>query len=285
MNEVGLFTTLASDGFIVDINKPSTGVVFNSAKYKDARFQSSTTEFTASWHGFQDHCSGVRNYFVALVDGEDHDILRFTSAALQTTFTFTTLSLFDGHTYRAAVKAMDAAGHESDVVYSAPVTVDASPPSGYQCVRYSQMTADVTSATTNQHILNAYSFDVQKNVLYVIEGIITNLTSIHLDLIIDNLNIPIPERVLHNGSYAFAYTFVSTENKRQNVSLIITSDKIVFTVPQVSISECAEMIANDSHAFETIQVASGVIAINMFAMDLESGIQKVFTFNLYVSFV
>jgi len=275
VNEVGLFTTLASDGFIIDINKPSTGVVFNSAKHKDNIFQSSTSEFTASWHGFQDHCSGVQNYFIALVDEEVPNTIRFTKLALQTTFTFTKLSLFDGHTYRAAVKAIDAAGHESDVVFSAPKTVDVSPPSGYQCLNYTQVAANLTSVTNDQHVLNSFSLDVQKNVLYTIEGIITNTTSISIVLQIDNLNIPIPERVLHNGSYYFVYTFVSTESKRQDVALIINGGEAAAIDPHVSVSECAEMIAGDSHAFEAIQVAPDLIAVNVFAMDLESDIQKV----------
>jgi len=279
VNEVGLYTTLVSDGFVIDINKPSTGVVFNSAKHKDAIFQSSTSEFTASWHGFQDHCSGVQNYFLALVDEDDANAFRFTSVALQTTFTFTKLSLVDGHKYRVAVKAVDAAGHESDVVFSAPVTVDATPPSGYQCVRFTHMTVNVTSATSDQQILNSYSLYMQKNVLYAIEIIIINTTSINIVLKIDNLNIPIPERVLHNGSYYFSYTFVSTETKRQNVSLTIDSDDAAFIEPQVSISECAEMIANDSHAFEAIQVAPGLIVVNVFAVDLESDIQTVLHFQ------
>ena len=275
VNKVGLFTTLSSDGFIVDIKKPSTGVVYNSGNHKDNNCQSSSSEFTASWHGFQDHCSGVQNYFIALVDDEDTTATRFTTVALQTTFTFTKLSLTDGHTYRAAVKAVDAAGHESDVVMSAPVTVDTSPPSGYQCVRYSQITPDLTSASNAQYIWNSFSLDVQENALYAVEGIITDMSSINIFLNIDNLNIPIPERVLHNGSYHFSYTFASTETKRQNVTLTFSGDGIDFANPQVSISECVEMIANDSHAFEAIQVAPDQIAVSLFAVDLESGMQRV----------
>jgi len=270
VNEVGLYTTIASDGFIVDINKPTIGVVFNSANHKDARFQSSSSEFTASWHGFQDHCSGVQNYFIALVEDEDTNATRFTNVALQTTFTLTKLSLIDGHTYRAAVKAVDAAGHESDVVVSAPVTVDTSPPSGYVCVRYLQTTPDITSASNNTFLLN-----LQENILYALEGIITNTSSINIILNIENLNIPIPERVLHNGSYYFSYTFAATETKRQNVTLSISSDNFDFANRQVSISECVEMLVNDSHAFEAIQVAPNQIAVTLFAVDLESNIQKV----------
>ena len=282
VNEVGLYTTLASDGFIVDVNRPSTGVVFNSANHKDVSFQSSTSEFTASWHGFQDHCSGVQNYCVALVDEEAPNNLQFTNVALQTTFTFTNLLLVDGHKYRAAVKVVDAAGHESDVVFSSPVTVDGSPPSGYQCVRYTRVSANVTS---DQYFLNLYTLNVQKSVLYAIEGIITNTTSISIVLQIDNLNIPIPERVLHNGSYYFSYTFVSTETKQQNVALTINSDETYLINPQVSINECAEMITNESHAFEAVQIAPDLIAVNVFAVDLESDIQSVIHFRYDYSFV
>jgi len=275
VNEVGLYTTLASDGFIVDINKPSTGVVFNSANHKDTMFQYSTSEFTASWHGFQDHCSGVRNYFLALVDEDDTNNLRFTSVGLQTTFKFIKLSLVDGHTYRAAVKAVDAAGHESDVVFSAPVAVDASAPSGYQCLHFSQMTANITSVSNDQYILNSFLLHVRENVMYAVEGTIANASGITIVLNIDNLIIPILERILHNGSYYFSYTFSSTETKRLNVTLTISSDEVAFANLHVFISECVEMIVNDSHAFEAIQVAPDLISVNLLVLDLESGLKKV----------
>ena len=179
VNEVGLYTTISSDGFIVDINKPSTGVVFNSAYYNDINFQPANSVFTASWHGFQDHCSGIKNYYIAIVDESQSNTLEFIPVGLQTTFTFAKMSLIDGRSYRAAVKAIDAAGHESDVVFSARVTIDSSPPSSYQCLRSTQIKIHALTDNRRHLTFDTFLINTQKNTLYKIEGVIAKSNVIY----------------------------------------------------------------------------------------------------------
>jgi hypothetical protein len=67
-NEAGLQTTVVSDGFMIDVTPPVSGVVFNTGLHSNAHAQSSTTAISASWHGFEDSESGVRSYHVTVYD-------------------------------------------------------------------------------------------------------------------------------------------------------------------------------------------------------------------------
>jgi len=264
VNEVGLFSTLASDGFIVDINKPTTSVVFNSAFHRDVRFQSSTTEFTASWHGFQDHCSGVQTYLIALVDDFDANNLIFNNAAFLTSFTFSNVTL-----------VKDAAGHESDVVFSAPVVIDSSAPHGYQCVRFVAFECIVDTTTDEDTVTDSFTINIQKDTIYRIEGSVDNATHVNIVFQLDHLHTPIPVRVLHNGSFDFSYTFVAAYTQRQNISLTFISDGTETLYHRIIMSKCADTIVNDSNAFEVIQLAPDTFVVNVFVIDLDSDVRQV----------
>ncbi|XP_052788806.1 uncharacterized protein LOC128223569 [Mya arenaria] len=70
-NILGLHTTGNSDGFMIDIDIPIQGTVFNTRSFSNRHFQSSTTEFEISWYGFTDHLSGIRSYEVAYVEASE----------------------------------------------------------------------------------------------------------------------------------------------------------------------------------------------------------------------
>ena len=276
VNSVGLFTTISSDGFVVDINKPSNGVVFNTAKHKDTGFQSLTSEFGVSWHGFEDHCSGIQNYVIALVkDFQSTSPLQFIPVGLQTTFIFRKPHLDHGYSYRAAVKAIDAAGHESDVVMSAPVTVDVSPPSGYQCGNLSNIEIVVDSKTDTQSVIDTFVIQLQENEIYSIHGTISNITSVNLVLQIDTLGTPIPLKGHFDSSFSFTHKFVPINTADHNFTLTYTGDRINDMQRSVSVSECNELIVNDSCAFEAVQLSSNEVSVLLSVMDVDSGIQKV----------
>ena len=103
-NEAGLQTTATSDGFLVDVTPPVTGVVFPSHSYSNRHAQSSTTSLAASWHGFEDRHSGVTSYHVAVYDTDNvtTPVVPFTNVGFLTKFVFKGLSLRHGH--RSVVK-------------------------------------------------------------------------------------------------------------------------------------------------------------------------------------
>ncbi|XP_052788827.1 uncharacterized protein LOC128223594 [Mya arenaria] len=141
VNTAGLHTSLSSDGFIVDTTSPSDGVVFNTITHKNVAYQSSVTSLGLSWHGFQDHCSGIKSYYVALVEDQKppDSNTNFTHIGLKTSVMFDDLDLIPGSVYYGVVKAIDAAGHESDLIVSPGVIIDSTPPKGYDCDQFEHM--------------------------------------------------------------------------------------------------------------------------------------------------
>lgn len=67
-DEAGMSTTLESLPFRIDGVPPTTGSVFNTNKFKDKLYTSSSTSLGASWNGFQDDGSYVRTYEYRLRD-------------------------------------------------------------------------------------------------------------------------------------------------------------------------------------------------------------------------
>ena len=135
---MGLHVSAISDGFVIDMDIPIAGVVFNTARHMDDLYQSSQSSFSLSWHGFVDHFSGIMSYHVAMSDNKSNDTLNlnFIDVDIKTTYTFTNISLEHGQTYYGFVKASDAAGHMSPVSISRGRMIDISPPTGVTCQSY-----------------------------------------------------------------------------------------------------------------------------------------------------
>ena len=134
-NAAGLYRTLTSDGFVVDVDRPVAGVVYNTMRYTNDDVQSATDTFELSWRGFLDHDSGIKAYYIAIYeDSFDQDIIKdFINVNLQTSIKITNLNLEHSKKYYAAVKAIDAVGHVSDIVASKSKLVDTTAPSAYNC--------------------------------------------------------------------------------------------------------------------------------------------------------
>ena len=65
VNAAGLQTGSHTDGFVIDTDNPNQGVVFNTLEHTNDAFRKSATTFERSWHGFEDHFTGIQNYMVA----------------------------------------------------------------------------------------------------------------------------------------------------------------------------------------------------------------------------
>jgi hypothetical protein len=94
-NEAGLQTTAVSDGFLIDVTPPVPGVVFTTAHHSNAHAQSSTTNITASWHGFEDSDSGVMSYHVTVYDSNNvtAPIIPFVDVGVATEWSLQNLPL------------------------------------------------------------------------------------------------------------------------------------------------------------------------------------------------
>ncbi|MDP7453220.1 MAG: hypothetical protein QGE95_13235, partial [Arenicellales bacterium] len=117
-----------TDGITVDTIPPVINTVFEGAVDQDEDFQGSDTTFTIGWEG-SDDASGIAQYeySVGTTPG-DSDVVAWSDAGLVTDAFETSLSLSEGVTYFASVRAYDTAGNISEVLSGDGITVDLTPP-------------------------------------------------------------------------------------------------------------------------------------------------------------
>lgn len=103
-----LSTVLTGDGFTADATAPSTPATFD-----DGATSASTTQSPVlTWAASTDAVSGLARYEVAIGSSSGAaDVLAWTDVGIVTTKTMTGLSLTEGQTYYASVRAVDQAGN------------------------------------------------------------------------------------------------------------------------------------------------------------------------------
>ncbi|KAL9987481.1 hypothetical protein ACROYT_G001794 [Oculina patagonica] len=128
-NADGFSSTSSSDGVIVDVTPPNSGLVHDgSSLLSNIQFQYSTTAVEAVWEPFRDHESGVVKYRWGLGTSPDNvDVLNFTDVGLMTSVKKDNLTLIHGERYYVTVEATNGAGMTSHG-WSDGFIVDTSPP-------------------------------------------------------------------------------------------------------------------------------------------------------------
>ncbi|XP_041349360.1 LOW QUALITY PROTEIN: uncharacterized protein LOC121368688 [Gigantopelta aegis] len=145
INKAGLYSVAFSDGFVIDDEPPLTGVVFNTAEHVNQAAQSSLSSFGVSWRGFQDHHSAIVNYQVAVYKTTDVLSKLFqVNTGFKNSIALSNVSFVQGKRYQASVTAVDSAGHVSKTIMSPPILVDSSPPFGFECSHFSDITLNIT---------------------------------------------------------------------------------------------------------------------------------------------
>jgi hypothetical protein len=103
-----LSAVLTGDGFIADATAPSTPATLDDGATSDSTTQSPSLTWAAS----TDAVSGLLRYEVAIGSSSGAtDVLTWTDVGVVTTKTMTGLSLTEGQTYYASVRAVDQAGN------------------------------------------------------------------------------------------------------------------------------------------------------------------------------
>ena len=119
----------SSDGVIVDVTSPSSGLVHDgSSLQSDLQYQSSTTVVEAVWEPFKDQESGVVKYRWGLGTSPDTlDVLNFTDVGMMTSAKTENLTLTHSVRYYVTVEATNGAGMTSHG-WTDGFLVDISPP-------------------------------------------------------------------------------------------------------------------------------------------------------------
>ena len=136
-NPLGLVTSFTSDGVTVDTEEPMAGVVYTSLTFQDEQSHGNMIE--ASWVGFNDLHSYIERYEWAIGIDIMHAHLEFQSSMLETSMSRSATNLAEGKEYFVYVRAVDAAGHVSQIAKSNAIVFDRTPPEGIICHEYLEM--------------------------------------------------------------------------------------------------------------------------------------------------
>ena len=275
-NDAGLHTTVSSDGFVVDLDRPVAGIVYNTGRYHNYAVQKYTNSFELSWRGFLDHDSGIKAYYVAVIEDSDIQtvVQAFTNVKKRTSVTLTNLSLKHGKKYYGAVKAIDAARHESDIVSSKSKLIDTTAPSAYICnsnIVLHEIQPELPQSETLQ-----FPVSFEKGGLYSVTG------RLEIDDQYPRIKLMVEQRIRthlpfgrsHDGDLQFHFTFYSNFEGIYNVSLEISS--LAFFRAHVNFSRCEySLTENLQDAVIVTQFSANLFKATIKAIDPESTIRQV----------
>ncbi|WAR31701.1 hypothetical protein MAR_034243 [Mya arenaria] len=278
VNTAWLHTSVSSDGFIVDTTPPSDGVVFNTITHKNVAYQSSVTSLGLSWHGFQDHCSGIKSYYAAVVEkrGPPYSSTNFTQVYLKTTVMFIDLDLIPGSVYYGVVKAIDAAGHESDLIASPGVIIDSSPPQGYNCIRFENTGVIEFLDDSNDNWTKTIVAQLDRDAVYRIEGSIENALVDSVILQINRFITRMQTVLNHQQVTEFSYTFVSNKREAHNITLSVDNHNNINNIlGTIVLQKCSSIIENKTKALHVRQIRHDSVAVTAMIQDKESDLKMV----------
>ena len=277
-NSIGMRTSHSSDGFVVDNSKPIPGVVYNTDRYHNTLWYSSSG-ISASWSGFVDAHSYVKEYHVALAKSDITNAYitnGFEHAEFLNTHAFKNILLEQGQKYVVLVKAIDSAGLESDVVSSIPFLVDTTPPTAFRCSsEYEIVTGfveinDSFTWTENITLSMGTFYRIYLNTTGMYEGGIVQLhvgTSFHI----------LPLIRSYDGNYHSDFTFESPNRDITSLSVIgnlpIPSNFVGFAT--IIIYKCLSEEIISKKATAITQISQHQIAVDVKVHDEESGIKTI----------
>jgi len=115
---------VTSNGVKIDITAPTVGSVIHGTDHH-FHWLSDTSSAIATWSGFSDGASGIKEYEVLLRDTlNNKNIVDWTNASLEVTYSFTALALLNNGQYYLKVRASDEVGNLSHVAESSIFQVD-----------------------------------------------------------------------------------------------------------------------------------------------------------------
>ncbi|KAJ8312798.1 hypothetical protein KUTeg_010171 [Tegillarca granosa] len=279
-NGVGLKSSLSSDGFVIDYEKPYAGVVFNTLKFTNRQFQSSSDTLNISWQGFEDHHSFIRQYMVAIVSINATDlafIMPFTKFGIKNSVKLHDLNLRHNHRYKALVKAVDAAGYESEISKSETLLIDKTPPSGFTCTKYT-VRKNFVAYYTDFSIMVNDTYGFHRDISYLIKIQVHNTSDNTVcKLIVGSFSVILPTYFDFDGMLKSEYYFLSPFAGSMPISIEV---KGVFnhSAMYANLCECKSMLINENNdsALTVRQMSPSMISICINVIDPESGIQGVF---------
>ncbi|XP_061176006.1 uncharacterized protein LOC133184957 [Saccostrea echinata] len=183
----GVHHTESSDGFIIDDDKPRSGIVWDGIGLHDLEYQNSSTSLQARWQGFLDTVSGIRHYFWCVGNtttispihsNTECNVWDWENVGIETSVSRKLAEgLANGKFCYSKVYAVDNVGFKSDIAVSDGVTIDTTPPQPEYLYH------------TDKNLLLNPSFEISRNSLAIENINVQNICSLGNDFIPDNWNL------------------------------------------------------------------------------------------------
>ena len=131
-NTLGITTLSISDGFLVDISPPDSGIVFDGRRYYDALAHTTATSSYGRIFGFNDPQSGVSNFMVKFHNSYNTDSV-YVDIQIARSFELNHIELPIGNTSFLSVEAINGAGLSTVAITSTGSIYDPTPPTITEC--------------------------------------------------------------------------------------------------------------------------------------------------------
>ena len=277
-NGVEMRTSHSSDGFVVDNTNPIPGVVYNTDRYHNILWYSSS-DISASWSGFVDIHSYVKEYHVALAKNDLTNTLvtnGFENVEFFNTHLFTNIIFEQGEKYVVLVKAIDSAGLESDVVSSLPFGVDTTPPTAFRCDSEITVASGYTKIngsftwTQNVSFIKGGFYKLSLNTVGLSES---GKVTFHLGTSFHSL----PLIRSYDGNYSSEFSFESPYSGVHPISVagVHIISKSSDGNATIAISQCISKQVTTDGAVAITQTSRNQIAVDIKVHDEESGIKNI----------
>ncbi|GAB1603526.1 uncharacterized protein LOC115216576 [Argonauta hians] len=281
VNNLGLFVSLTSDGFVFDDTPPFAGVVYNTDVYHSGRYQNLNKSLGISWHGFEDAHSAVKEYLVAMGPAKhSKPVSPFTSVGIATNHRFEPATLDQGSCYVGYVQAVDAAGQTSNISRCPEICVDRTPPVDFKCDRKNTLIEKEFEINKNssedQYRRVITALPLQLNKIYFMSFTIpSDSYRDNILLYIGDTLVYIPPKVISDTSL-FKFHFKSRENGMKNISVQFNSLREMSSKLHMSIEECISVSFNRKNALELWQTSPTEISVSLQVEDPESDIRHIY---------
>ncbi|XP_060558764.1 uncharacterized protein LOC132719043 [Ruditapes philippinarum] len=259
------------------MDKPISGVVYNTPRHRNAPYQSSTTTIGLSWHGFQDKVSGVRTYYAAISDRPTYTTyINFISTGLSTKHIFRNLDLKHGPNDYGFVKCVDNVGHQSLVAVSDEIKIDTTPPTAYTCQRYVDIKNVSGMSDFNDNTLDL-SFNASLNTLYKIVGYmpLDGGDEVKLVFHFGQSHTMLQLMKYHNQTLFFEHSFFASTTGFQTISIEKRYSNTNYFALNMTLCVCVEEFESNNGAITLKPISREIMEVRLIVKDTESPISKV----------
>ncbi|XP_062567668.1 LOW QUALITY PROTEIN: uncharacterized protein LOC134229901 [Saccostrea cucullata] len=271
-DEVGMTMTAESTPFKIDNTPPIAGKVYNTNKYRDIRYSTSTTSLSASWHGFKDDSSHishfqfrVRNKNSFLNTSQD-----IGNTTYKTSLFINNIDLKQGESYVIDVRASDGAGLFSQFISSRPILIDSTPPLGFSCEH--KTTKNVNFAVLPDFA--EFTFNVEPNMVYTFTFKVKERQLKELIFVINNKTEILSFDSTNGVDMLSEYRLISSESRREHYK-VISNDVDMLNNFEINVSECDLNVDSGLNAVELQEIHPSLLKVSTHVYDPESGIKSI----------